>query len=746
MKGYIVDASYTMVNDRSVVTLYGRSSQGEPFLTTHKYKSYFFIKETDLKETLKLVNVEFEKTKLKNFADQNVTKIYVDIPSELKKLRKILLEHGIECFESDIPLARRFLMDHSIKGCIEINGERSFQADTLVLRNPELIPISCEPNLIILSIDIETDMQGEKIFSIAMVTKTQKHVIVINNKPIKNAEIVDNEEDLIERFFELLEDINPDVITGWNVINFDLKIIRSKCQELEIPFILGRGNSPTKMYVRDNFFESSTVKATGRQVVDALSLVRSYEKLESYKLEFVAQKILGKGKVKGIDIQNMESFLKKNPQKFVDYNLQDAELVLLILEKSGALEINIKKSIITGLMLSEVNGSIASLDNIYIPRLHEIGYVAPSIKGSELNERITGGYVMDSVPGLYNNIVVLDFKSLYPSIMRTFNIDPLAFGRKGIQSPNGATFSRDLALLPKILQEIWIIREQYKRCNDKAGSYAMKILLNSFFGVLASPMCRFYSLEIGNAITSFAQLYIKKTATLIEKEGYQVIYSDTDSVFVKIDANPNKIGKQLETNINKILSKEILREHKVKSYLELEFEKTYTKFLMPKLRGGTKGAKKRYAGLVNGKLQITGLEAVRGDWTKLAKKFQIALLTIIFEDKDPAKFIKGYIQDLKKGKYDDLLTYKKQIRKPLESYKVTPPHVKAARQLPNFRGPIIEYIYSKDGVVAFELSRKNYDYEHYISKQLKPIAESILVFFNLNFEEIMSGQKSIFGF
>jgi len=229
------------------------------------------------------------------------------------------------------------------------------------------------------------------------------------------------------------------------------------------------------------------------------------------------------------------------------------------------------------------------------------------------------------------------------------------------------------------------VREEYKKNKDETGRYAIKILLNSFYGVMASPMCRYYNLELANAITAFARFFIKKMASWIREEGYEVIYSDTDSVFVVAKEDPKKLGKELENKMNKILKDYVKDEYNIESFMYLEFDKAYTKFLMPRLRGEEKGAKKRYAGLIDGKLDITGMEAVRGDWTPLAKKFQEALLMRVFMGRKVEDFVFNFIKDLKSGKFDDLLVYKKGLQKSLDEYtKTTPPHVKAARKLKNF--------------------------------------------------------------
>jgi DNA polymerase II len=752
MKGFIVSTSQRMINDRAHVLIFGRSDKGESFLTINHFQPYFFIKEADQKKALKFENFEYQKTKLKNFQDEKLLKILVDEPKEVSQLRHIFEEEGIECFEADIIYKRRFLIDNKLSGTIEVEGDFDYQEDVKVYRNPTLKPIESKIKLKVMSIDIETDPKAKRIFSIAIAQEKFEKVLVISDKKLKKAESFEDEEDLLERFFDIIDEQDPDIITGWNLIDFDLKVIRERCKKLHIPFTIGKGKAEGRLIIRKGFFQTSKAIAQGRQIIDLMPWIQPTVKLPDYRLETVAQHFVKEGKVKSVPPTEIEEYLKKSPQKVVDYNLQDAVLVLKILEKSDVLNLNMRRSIATGLLLDEVKGSISALDSLYLRRLRDRNYVAPSVKHTTKESQIMGGYVMESKPGIYENIIVLDFKSLYPSLMRTFNIDPLMFGKKGIKAPNGATFSKKTGVMPEILQELWDLREEYRKKKDEPGRYAIKILMNSFFGVMASPNCRFFNLELANSITGFAQMFVKKTAEMVKDKGYEVIYSDTDSVFIIAGKNPEKIGKQLAKELNITIQDFITKTYKIDSYLELEFEKAYTQFLMPKLRGSAKGAKKKYAGLVKGKLEITGLEAVRSDWTPLAKKFQKALLLQIFKKKEPTKFIQKFVEDLNNGKYDDLLVYKKRLRKELEDYAVNTPHKKAAMKLIKAKGKLktttISYIVTKDGPEPIEAIKNKPDYKHYAEKQIKPIADSLLTFFDTDFNTIIKNknQKTLFNF
>jgi DNA polymerase-2 len=281
--------------------------------------------------------------------------------------------------------------------------------------------------------------------------------------------------------------------------------------------------------------------------------------------------------------------------------------------------------------------------------------------------------------------------------------------------------------------------------------------MNSFFGVLASPNCRYFNLDMANAITHFGQMIIKLTAEEIEKHfKFKIIYSDTDSVFIETNLNKEKanpLSKEIQDYINNFYKKYTKENYNRDSYLELEFEKQYLSLMIPQLRikakedkEETKAAKKRYAGLleVHGKeeLEITGLEAIRGDWTEVAQDFQKEILMKVFHKEEITSFIKLYIKKIEEGKLDSKLVYRKSIRKNLDEYtKTTPPHVKAARKLPHLDSSIIEYVITIDGPEPIQKLKHKIDYNHYIEKQIKPIANQVLILFNKTFDEIFQKGK-----
>ena len=277
----------------------------------------------------------------------------------------------------------------------------------------------------------------------------------------------------------------------------------------------------------------------------------------------------------------------------------------------------------------------------------------------------------------------------------------------------------------------------------------------SFWGVLASPNCRYFSLNMANAITGFARWVIQTTAELIEKKGYKVLYEDTDSIFIETKLGKdkaNQLGKELAIYISDYYKDYVKEKFNRKSYLELQFDKQFISMMIPSVRKKAEegevqaAAKKRYAGLVekDGKeeLEVTGLESIRGDWVEAARDFQKELLMKLFHKEPIEAFIKSYIKKIKEGKLDKELVYRKSIRKSLAEYtKTTPPHVKAARQLDSLDSNIIEYYITTEGPEPIQKLKHKIDYKHYIEKQIKPLAEQVLALLGKTFDDIEKGSK-----
>ncbi|MEK6908876.1 MAG: DNA polymerase II [Nanoarchaeota archaeon] len=772
MKAHIVSISSTNRDDKTYIQIFGRLENQKSFATIIPFTPYFYIREQDLSKAKNVLEkAKVEETKLVNKEKEKVVKISHENKTELTKIVKAIHQKELNTYESDLSPTLRYLIDNDIYSTIEITGETepSEKVD-VIFKDTKIQPSKANIPLKVISLDIETNKKNGDLFCIGLYSHEYEKSFILSNEQVKNAIICKTEEEVLRKFKSEIERFDPDIITGWHVIDFDLNYLKKKFEEHNISFDLGRTNENARIKIESNFFRSSTINIPGRQVLDGLNLIKDpfikeapsikNKEFESYTLEDVSQAMLGEGKlISGKDRHDEINILyEKDKEKLVKYNIQDCKLAYNILTKTKILDLAIERTMLTGLPLNKLTGSIIAFDSLYLREARKRGFVSPTLHYTKKEERIKGGYVMEPKPGIYENVIVLDFKSLYPSIIKTFNIDPISMLEKkeknSIESPNKAYFKNENGILPDIIEKLHNERERAKKESRELSSYAIKIIMNSFFGVLASPNCRYFSLNMANAITHFGQEIIRLTAKKIEEKGLDIIYSDTDSIFVRLKSKKYQVetGDIIQKYINDFYNNYIKEKYDRKSYLELEFKKYYKAFMLPKVRNAKieTGSKKRYAGLVetNGKesLEVVGLEAIRGDWTEAAKDFQLELLNKIFHKEDPIQFIKEYIKKINQGKIDSKLIYRKSIRKNLDQYtKTTPPHVKAARLLDSMESNIVEYYITENGPEPIQKLKHKIDYEHYIEKQITPIANTILHFFNTSVENITNlKQKKLF--
>ena len=289
--------------------------------------------------------------------------------------------------------------------------------------------------------------------------------------------------------------------------------------------------------------------------------------------------------------------------------------------------------------------------------------------------------------------------------------------------------------------------------------------MNSFYGVLGSPGCRFYDPLLAGTITRIGHWVLNFSRAFIEEKGFQVIYGDTDSLFVHLGEGEqnivNQTGARLSSDLNPYLKEELRRRFNVESQLDIEFERNFLRFFMPSIRGRETGSKKRYAGLLlkesgETELYFAGMESSRRDWTALAKEFQSDIFTLLFHEVGSSgletelrALIRTRHKQLYAGELDDKLVYRKGIHKRLEEYtKNVPPHVRAARMLDRLDGRIVRYVITKGGPEPLQKrSGAPPDYDHYSRKQLAPIADMVLRLFNMDYHFITreSNQLSLFS-
>lgn len=776
------------------------TTSGPVKLITPAQRDVFFVRQQDqglieAQLTQIKVNFQYQNLELKTFSHEPVAALYFIQPGHAYQAKKALASSGIIRYEDDIRLTERFLMERFIYGSARFVGTpASTTLTTPHSRTPKnyassdterpntfptfhdinLRPDKTIPDFKILSLDIECSEQGE-LYSIGLAAIDFKQVIMIGDPQHSHDWItwVDNEKVLLQKLIQSVTDYDPDILIGWSIVNFDCRLLIKRAKLNRVPLTLGRGNQPVIWRDARNEANQGYVTITGRVIIDGIEALKTATyHFDSFSLESVSQAMLGKGK-QTEDADNRMAVIQHdfmhNKVKLAEYNLQDCLLVLEIFKTAKLLPFLTLRSQLTGLELDRAGGSVAAFLNLYLPKLHRFGYISPN-RPEHGGLTSPGGYVMDSKPGLYKHVLVLDFKSLYPSIIRTFKIDPLGLTEglldldNAIPGYKGAVFSREHHFLPGITTALWKQRDAAKQQQDTARSQAIKILMSSFYGILGSAGCPFYDPRLASSITLRGHDIMTTTAQWIEALGYTVIYGDTDSTFVWLDgtysnAEAIDIGHHLQQQINQNWQRLIQEKYNLECLLEIEFETHFKRFLMPTIRGSKLGSKKRYAGLKSSTegdtLVFKGLETVRSDWTPLAKSFQTTLYSMIFSDEDVSSYLRKFVADTCAGRHDDQLIYRKRLRRPLKNYvKNVPPHVKAARMADHINQSkgkplryqhkgFVSYVITINGPETVEHRSSPIDYYHYTEKQLRPVADGILPFVGLSYSELVNAQLSL---
>ncbi|WP_219096482.1 DNA polymerase II [Pseudomonas sp. UMAB-40] len=724
-------------------------------------------------------NVELKPLALQDFEHRPVLGLYCQQHGQLMRLETALRKAGVEMFEADVRPPERYMMERFITAPVLFGGT---PGDEGLLLDAQMKPApDYRPNLRLVSLDIETTAQGE-LYSIALEGCGERQVYMLG-PPNGDDSAVDFQLDYCDSRTVLLKKLNewfarhdPDAIIGWNVVQFDLRVLHQHARQLGVPLKLGRGGEEMQWREhgsRNHYFAS----AAGRLIIDGIESLRSATwSFPSFSLENVAQTLLGEGKAISTPYQRMDEinrmFAEDKPA-LAKYNLKDCELVTRIFAKTELLTFLLERASVTGLPADRSGGSVAAFTHLYMPLMHRQGFVAPNL-GNKPAQASPGGFVMDSQPGLYESVLVLDYKSLYPSIIRTFLIDPVGL-IEGLQHPDdsesvpgfrGARFSRTRHCLPAIVARVAEGRETAKREHNAPLSQALKIIMNAFYGVLGSSGCRFFDTRLASSITLRGHEIMLRTRQLIEAQGHTVIYGDTDSTFVWLrrahgQEEAAQIGRALVDHVNQWWREHVQQEYGLESALELQFETHYKRFLMPTIRGAEEGSKKRYAGLVTradgtDEMVYKGLETVRTDWSPLARQFQQELYSRIFHRQPYQDYVRDYVRKTLAGEFDDRLIYRKRLRRTLDDYeRNVPPHVRAARIADDYNdqqgrprqyqnGGWISYVISVAGPEPLEIRSAPIDYDHYVTRQLQPVADAILPFVDDDFSTLIGGQLGLF--
>jgi DNA polymerase I len=567
-------------------------------------------------------------------------------------------------------------------------------------------------------------------------------------------EIVGSEREMLKRFVDIVNERDVDVLLGYNTDLFDFPYMKERAKHLKIKLRLGRDG--TEVIARRRRFATAT-RVRGRVHVDVFSMVNFLAtigniRLIHYTLEDVYRHVLGKEKPDFEFTKFVEAWEKGGPpwQRLIEYSMSDAVATLELGEELLPLFIELAR--VVGQSLFDVTRMTPGqlVEWLLISEANQRGELIPARPvGEEYEERAeetyVGAYVMEPARGYHEDLVVFDFRSLYPSIIVTHNIDPSTVNcgccKKGettaVPELGYHICKKRRGFLPDIVERVVKTRSELKAQLKKhrrgtreyrsldAKQWALKIVSNSFYGMLAYPRARWYSKESAESVTSFGRHYIHQTIQMARDFGLEVVYGDTDSLHCKLNGKSREDAMRFMELVNERLP----------GMIELELEAFYPRAVFV--------TKKRYAMIDDeGRIVVKGLEFVRRDWAAIAKRTQEAVLKAILKQGSPqkaAEIVRETTKRILNGKADleELIIYT-QLKMPIESYRSIGPHVVAAKRLRELGhevepGMMIAYIETKGpgsiserAVPVEDFRGREYDPEYYVGHQVLPAVMRIM--------------------
>lgn len=789
LDGIIIDVDYVTQEGRSIIRITLRSAGKVYTILDPSFYPHFYLvpfnKNTE-PETLKAMDIRMDGEKVEIHSVERQTKnikgtetpvlrIEANNTRSIPKLSEYLKEFGSR-YEYDILFWKRYLIDKNISPLSGVYVKARKEGEILTV---EEIKSGKDPKETITYIcfDIETYNPAtvprpdkDPVIMISYASGDRKGVLSTKSIDKKFVTVCKDEKEMIKKFVDVIKDIDPDIISGYNSSNFDIPYLLKRSKKNGIDFDITRYGEEAR---EEHHGLIEAVKIPGRinldmyNVTKFISIVGASEKLlkiNRLTLFEVYQAITGDTKrtVDKTSIWEQWDGPKESVENLAEYSLSDSLALEKLYEFFIPLEMETAR--VTGLTLSETaistTGQLveyilmkyATWNNELIPN-------KPS--EAEITERnfnpIEGAYVKTPEAGIYNNIVVFDFRGLYPSIIITNNIDPATI-TKGegdfYESPTGTKFKKTpMGIVPKVLQlliaERTDVKKKYKKDPDNlslgARSQALKILANSFYGYLGYARSRWYSRDCAGSVTAFGRATISNTIDDAEKNGFKVIYADTDSVFLLMQTKTKDDALKFMQSLNKTLP----------GAMELELEDFYSRGVFVGKKGKAEsGAKKKYALLSeSGRIKIKGFELVRRDWSNVARETQKRVLEAILKEGSKEKaiaIVKDTVKELKDGnvKLRDLVIYT-QLRKGIDKYDSKSPELSAAKKAiaqnvkrrDEIEGATIGYIITKEGSsisekAEIEDTAKSYDADYYINHQVLPATLKILKELGFSEEEL----------
>ncbi len=746
------------------------------------YEEYFksILIEEDFNKIIKIENQIKEL-----FGEKiNILKLFTNNTSNVSYLRQILQNYGI-CYEADIPFAKRYLIDKNIIPYSLYSLSIFEENNKLFLKSMENQKIDIAVNNFnTLCFDIETyNKSGNSIpkkdpvlmISYSYYSENKKIQKVITYKKVekKYVEYVEDEKKMFQYFISIINELNVDIIIGYNSSNFDIKYMIERAKVLGIDFNLSRFGGKIKVE-RHGFTDK--IKMSGRIHIDMYYVIRFIAivsastdilKLNSFTLKNVYESITNEKKinVEKKQIYSMWDGTQKDLEQLTEYNLSDSISLNKIFDVFFPLILELSRT--SGETLDNVSVSTTGqlVEFLLMKYAYQFNNIIPNRPNEteiriRLSNPIEGAYVKTPEPGIYNNIVIFDFRSLYPSVIISYNIDPSAICNNKecsdyYESPTNTKFDKNKkAIIPIIVNELVKqridIKKMYKKNQDSiilgARSQALKIIANSFYGYLGYARSRWYSRECAASVTAYSREYIKNTIKTAEESEFEVLYADTDSIFLLMNEKTKKDINDFSKQINKMLPKS----------MDLELEDFYTRgiFVSKKSKKEKLGAKKKYALISeSGKIKIKGFELVRRDWSNIARSTQQTVLETILKNgsiDEVLTIIKDIINKIRSGNIDlKYLVINTHLRKSIDNYDLISPEVAAARKAvklgfktkQEINNGNIGYIITKKGdsisdKAMLEGIATDYDPDYYINNQIIPAVMKILKEMNITEQQI----------
>jgi len=801
---FLTDMDSKTLENEYVIRLYGCTKENEKIIALIKYYPYYYVKYKNVQSALKtlrkklskelnknLIKIEIvEKKELNNII--NVLKISGKNIDELEKTKTIAekIKGFIEKRESDVPPPTKFLLDNELHplSLVKVRGnkiEKIGREDITILGETfNSLPVFIEkPHYVAFDIETYSNKGVSPTDEIIMISlcywNGKKEVMTTKNFKNKPSyiKIYKNEKEMLEEFVKKIKDNKIDFIVGYNSDGFDFPFIKTRCAKHGISMNIGVDNSNIRTH---KHFMSNSVRIKGLTHIDLYQFIigalRTSLQTEIYTLDAVSEEMLGKRKVniKHEDIYKLWD--EGKTELLAKYNLVDSELTAELFEYIYPIMLEISKLTLLPLFNVCRSGYSNYVENHFLKEMKKENELFPNKPGynavrSRYHQTFKGGFVYQPIPGIYDNICIADFKSLYPTIIVSHNISPETIDYKKckkkeeikVENKKHVICNDFKGVFPRVLENLinkrlevkHSLKTMNKKCKDypflKSRDKALKTILNASYGYLGFPNARLYSLPAVETVTALGRMYVHKAIEKAKKEGFKVCYGDTDSLFFALNGKTKNDALTFIKKINK----------EFPGIMELELEGFFPRGIFVSRKRNMKGAKKRYALIdENGRIIVKGFEFVRRDWSEISKKTQHEVLKAILKEgnkKKAVQVIKNVINNLRKNKIklDDVIIYT-QLRKNIESYASIGPHVAAAIKAKKagyniFPGMMMKYVVTKGKGSISERSfiyeqalneKKEYDPDYYINNQVLPAVKNILAVLSINEKEVLDQDQT----